>query len=319
MIQRIGELIGRHGTFLITSHERVDGDALGSELALYHLLRAAGKRASVYNQDETPENYRFLAGSDRIVHALPPPEDFEVVFIVDCSDLQRVGREAGRIAAIGRLINIDHHVSNGGFCEAALIDPGASSTGELICRLAAYMGWPLTPEVATALYTAILTDTGGFRYENTGRASLLAAAGLVECGADPQWISEHVYESNPPEKIRLMTAALPTLSFDRDGRVGSLVVTQQMIAAAGARSEHTEGFVDIPRTILGVEIAILYLELPDGMFKMSLRSKGHVDVERVARALGGGGHINAAACRLRGELPEIRKRVLAAIEASLAA
>lgn len=319
MIHRISELIGQCQTFLITSHERLDGDALGSELALCHLLKAAGKQATVYNQDATPANYRFLAGSDEIVHTLPPPETFAAAFVVDCSDLERVGREAERIGIIGRLINIDHHVSNGGFCEARLIDPQASSTGELICRLAAHMGWALTPEAATALYTAILTDTGGFRYESTGKACLLAAAELVGAGAKPQRISEQVYESNPPEKIRLMTATLPTLAFELDGRVASLVVTQQMIAAAGALSEHTEGFVDIPRTIQGVEISIFYLELPGGIFKLSFRSKGRIDVERVARALGGGGHVNAAACRLKGELPEIRRRVLATIGTSVTA
>jgi phosphoesterase RecJ-like protein len=318
MLNRISELIGRGRDFLITSHERLDGDALGSELALYHLLKAMGKQATVYNQDATPENYRFLPGSDTIVHVLPPLETFDAAFVLDCSDLPRVGRDAGRIATVRQLINIDHHVSNGGFCDATLIDPQASSTGELLFRLLLHMGLALTPEVATALYTAILTDTGGFRYENTGRASLLAAAELVGGGADPQWISEHVYEANPPAKIRLMTAVLPTLTFDRDGSVGSLVVTQRMLAAAGALSEHTEGFVDIPRTIQGVDISILYLELPGGIFKLSFRSKGHVNVESVARALGGGGHTNAAACRLQGELPEIRRRVLETIGASVA-
>jgi len=317
MLQRISALIARHRRFLITAHERLDGDALGSELALCQMLGRMGKEATVYNQDPTPENYLFLPGSERIVHELPPLESFDVAFVLDCSELERVGKESKRIGTVPLLVNIDHHISNGQFCEVALIDSQASSTGELIHRLAVHMGFAMIPEVATGLYAAILTDTGGFRYSNTRRGTLLAAADLVAGGAEPQRISENVYETNPPAKIRLLAATLPTLVLEMGGRVGSLTVTQQTLDAAGALPEHTEGFVDLPRTIRGVEISILYAELPDGRFKLSLRSKGTVDVERVARAFGGGGHINAAACRVEGELPEIRRRVLEVIGASL--
>jgi phosphoesterase RecJ-like protein len=316
MLQRISELIGQYRVFLITAHERLDGDAIGSELALYHMLIRMGKEVTVYNQDATPGNYLFLPSSDRIVHELASPESFEVAFVLDCSELERVGKEAARIGTIRHLVNIDHHVSNAGFCPTTLIDPQASSTGELICRLVSHMGLELDREMATGLYTAIITDTGGFRYGNTRRGTLLAAADLVTGGADPQWISENVYEMNPPAKIRLLAAVLPTLSIDEGGRVGSLTVTLQAIAAAGALPEHTEGFVDLPRSIRGVEISILFAELPDGRFKLSLRSKGNVNVERVARAFGGGGHINAAACRMEGDLAEIRRRVLETISAT---
>src|SRR5512138_16988 len=176
MLRRISELIARHRVFLIPAHERLDGDALGSELALFHILHSLGKEATIYNQDVTPESYRFLPGSDRIVHGLPPPESFDAAFILDCSELERIGKEHGRIASIPTLINIDHHVSNEGFCEAALVDPLASSTGEMICRLTAHMGLAVGKAAADCLYTAIMTDTGGFRYGNTGRGTLLAAA-----------------------------------------------------------------------------------------------------------------------------------------------
>jgi phosphoesterase RecJ-like protein len=172
--------------------------------------------------------------------------------------------------------------------------------------------------MATCLYTAILTDTGGFRYGNTRRATLLAAADLVGAGADPPWISENVYEADSPARIRLLAAILPTLVLEEGGRVGSLIVMQKALVDAGALPEHTEGFVDLPRTIRGVGISILYTELPDGSFKLSLRSKGGVNVERVAQIFGGGGHTNAAGCRMEGELPEIRRRVIEAIRASAA-
>jgi phosphoesterase RecJ-like protein len=318
MLRKISELIGRHRVFLISAHERLDGDALGSELALCRMLRSLGKEATIYNQDPTPGNFLFLPGSDGIVHQLPPLEPFEVAFILDCSELERVGRESARIGTIPNLVNIDHHVSNGGFCDVRLLDSQASSTGELIFRLVRDMGLAVTAEMATCLYTAILTDTGGFRYGNTRRGALLAAADLVAGGADPQWISENVFESDSPSRIRLLAAVLPTLTLEEGGRVGSLTVTQKALADTGALPEHSEGFVELPRSIRGVEISIVYAELPDGSFKLSLRSKGSVNVERVARAFGGGGHTNAAGCRVAGELSEIRRRVIEAIRTSAA-
>jgi len=318
MLRRISEQIGRHRVFLVTAHERPDGDALGSELALCQLLKGLGKEVVVYNQDRTPEKYLFLPGSGGIVHDLPPLGPFEVAFVLDCSELERVGRESARIGTVPNLVNIDHHISNGGFCDVRLIDPQASSTGELIFRLVRDMGLAATGEMATCLYTAILTDTGGFRYGNTRRGALLTAADLVAVGADPQWISENVYEADSPARIRLLAAILPTLTLEEGGRVGSLVVMQKALADAGALPEHTEGFVDLPRSIRGVKISILYAELPDGCFKLSLRSKGIVNVERVARAFGGGGHINAAGCRMEGKLSEIRRRVIEAIRTSAA-
>lgn len=316
MIPRIIDIISRNETFLITSHERPDGDALGSELALYHMLRAGGKTVVVYNQDQTPGDYRFLPGADVIVHELPPTESFDAAFILDCSELDRVGREAGRIRKIIQLVNIDHHVSNGGFCDVTLLDAGASSTGELIYRLAEAMALKLTPEVATNLYAAILTDTGGFCYGNTTRDALVIAGRLVETGARPQWISENIYENAPLVKIRLLTVVLESLALDLNGKVASMIVTRENIACAGALQEHTEGFVDLPRTIEGVEISILFNELETNYFKLSIRSKGRFDVERVAGKFGGGGHVNAAGCRIRGDIATVKRLVLDQIEAA---
>jgi phosphoesterase RecJ-like protein len=316
MIPRIIDIINNNRTFLITSHERPDGDALGSELALYHMLSARGKTAVVYNQDQTPAHYRFLPGAAVIVNELPPADFIDTAFILDCSDLERVGREAGRIGQIRQIVNIDHHVSNGGFCDVRLLDADASSTGELIYRLAEAMSLALTPEMATNLYAAILTDTGGFCYGNTSRDSLIIAGRLVEMGAHPQWISENIFENIPLVKLRLMAEALQTLTLDLNGKVGSIVVTQAALVRAGAQSEHTDGFEDLPRRIKGVEVSVLFNELERGHFKVSLRSKGRFNVERVAGRFGGGGHVNAAGCRIRGDLSEVRRMVLAEIGAS---
>lgn len=315
MIQKIIENIENNQNFLITAHVRLDGDALGSELGLYHLISNMGKTAVIYNQDPTPGNYRFLPGVDKVIHTLEAPERFDAVFVLDCSDLERVGNEALRIGAMKQIINIDHHISNDGFCTIKLIDSHASSTGELICRLIRQMGADLTKEMATNLYTAILTDTGGFRYGNTTKDALIMAGLMIEGGADPQWISQNVYENNPQSKIRLLSKVLQTLTFSENGTVGSLVVFQRDLNETGALPEHTDGFVDLPRTVEGTKISILYSEMSENLFKVSLRSKNHVDIERVARAFGGGGHINAAACRMEGNIETVKRRMLDEIRA----
>jgi bifunctional oligoribonuclease and PAP phosphatase NrnA len=317
MLDRIIETINRYRTFLLTSHIRLDGDALGSELALYHVLKNMGKDALIYNQDRTPDNYRFLPGSGAIVHELPDLQKYDVAVVLDCGDLERIGDKAAVVGRMERIVNIDHHVSNGGFCELTYVDHEASSTGELLYRLFARMAVVPTKDVADNLYAAIITDTGGFRYRHTGKETLLAAGALVGNGADPQWVSENVYENNPIEKILLLSKALESLSFDCNGRVASIVVSMKDLASTGALSEHIEGFVDIPRTVRGVEVSVLYLELAKNYYKLSLRSKGGIDVEKVARRFGGGGHANAAACKITGQLRTIKKRVTEAIGAVL--
>ncbi len=313
MLQKIADVIRDGRKFLITSHVRPDGDSIGAALALYHILVGMGKSAVICHQDETPYNYSFLPGSEWIVHDLPSMEDFDAAFVLDCSELDRVGDLAAGLGAIRTLINIDHHISNRRFCELAYIDEHASSTSELIFRLARQMQAKLNKDAANNLYAGILTDTGGFRYSNTGEASLQAAAGLVACGADPQWISENVYEKNPLSKIRLLALTLETLAIDMDGRVGSLVITQNTLDQAGATMEQSEGFVDIPRTIDGVVVSILYSEMKDEFFKVSLRSKERFNVAGIAEKFGGGGHINAAACRCRGDIAQVKQAVGAAV------
>ena len=317
MLHRIIETINRFHTFLITSHVRPDGDAIGSELAMHHILNNMGKKSLIYNEGKTPDNYYFLPGSGSIVHELPDLAEYDVVFVLDCSDLERIGDQAARIGGMKRIINIDHHISNGGFCELTYLDGEASSTGELLYRLMKEMRVVPTKDVANSLYAAIITDTGGFRYRSTSRETLCAAAGLVEAGADPQWLSENIYENNPREKISLLTKVLETMTFDLDGRVASMVVNRETLAAAGALSEHTEGFVDVPRTIRGVEVSIIYLELADDYYKLSLRSKGKTNVEQVARRLGGGGHTNAAACMVRGKLESVKRQVIDALGSAI--
>lgn len=314
MIKDIIKAINEGQSFLITSHVRLDGDALGSELALYLMLRDLGKKAVVYNQDSTPEHYRFLPASQNIVHELGAVKQYEAAFILDCSELSRIGDQTEKFGKIKKLINIDHHVSNGGFCEIKLIDAQASSTGELIFRLMKGMGITMTKDICTNLYAAILTDTGGFRYSNTHKDALRAAGELVEKGADPQWISENIYESDPPAKLKLLAKTLETLSLDMKMKAGSLVVTREMLQEAGASIDYTDGFVDIPRAVQGIEISVLYTQMASNGFKLSLRSKGQVNVEKLAKKFGGGGHVNAAACRIEGDIESIKFKIMQAIK-----
>ena len=314
MIKDIIAAIALGKRFLITAHVRLDGDALGSELALCRLLSDLGKEAVVCNQDATPGHYRFLPGAERIVHEPVHPELYDVGFVLDCSELERVGEIAADVARIPTLINIDHHVSNGGFCALRLLDPKASSTGELLYRLMREMRAVMTGDICTNLYAAILTDTGGFRYSSTRQETLKAAGDLLKGGADPQWISENIYESDPPAKLQLLARVLETLEMDLDLGIASMTVTEEHLRQTGASMEHTDGFIDIPRTVKGINIAMLYTQTGAKQFKLSLRSKGRVNVEKIARRFGGGGHINAAACRIEGDLETIKSRVLQAVK-----
>jgi len=314
MANKIIAAINEGKSFVITAHVRLDGDALGSELALYLMLIDMGKKAVIYNQDETPQQYRFLPGAQNIVNELGDTGQYDVGVVLDCSNLERVGEKSAQIEKIKTLINIDHHISNGGFCQLSMLDGQASSTGELLCRLMREMRCKMTKDICTNLYAAIITDTGGFRYSSTHQDTLRAAGDLVENGANPQWISENIYENDSPARLKLLAKVLETMSLDLENKVGSLLVTQEALRQTGASLDHSEGFIDIPRTVKGIDISVLYSQLKNKYFKISLRSKGQINVERVARKFGGGGHINAAACRIEGNIEEIKILILEAIK-----
>jgi phosphoesterase RecJ-like protein len=313
MINEIITAINEGQSFLITAHVRLDGDALGSELALYLMLREMGKNVVVYNQDHTPERYRFLPAAQNIVHDINNVEQYDVGIVLDCSELARVGDEAENIGKIKKLINIDHHVSNNGFCLLKMLDAQASSTGELLFRLMQEMRFKMSKDICTNLYAAIITDTGSFRYSSTTNETLFAAGNLVNNGADPQWIAENIYESDSPARLKLLAKALSTLSLDLESRVGSMVVTRQDLMETGAAWEHTEGFVDISRTVKGIEVSVLYTQRGEDSFKLSLRSKVKVNVEKVAKKFGGGGHVHAASCWMKGDIETIKSQIIEAV------
>lgn len=313
MISEIIKAINEGHNFLITAHVRLDGDALGSELAFYLLLKGMGKKVVVYNQDRTPERYQFLPAAHNITHSISDVEQYDTCIVLDCSDLTRAGEEAENIRKIKKLINIDHHVSNNGFCDLKMLDAKASSTGELVFRLMQKMRVKMSRDICTNLYTAIITDTGSFRYSSTTKETFLAAGTLVGEGANPQRIAENIYESDSPARLNLMARALSTLSLDLESKVGSMVVTQKDLMETGAAWEHTEGFVDIPRTVRGIEVSVLYTQRGEDHFKLSLRSKAKANVEKVAKRFGGGGHIHAASCWMKGDIESIKSQIIEAV------
>lgn len=312
-------LLGQHQRFLVLTHYRPDGDAVGSQLAVAILLTQLGKQVAAWNEDPLPAKYRFLPQSHLITRPPEAPQDFDVVVAVDTSTWQRLGTAAQRIGRRQALVNVDHHVSNDQFGDVNWVDPQAAATGLLVFELIRRGGFVLGSDIATSLYAAIATDTGNFTYANTTPAALRAAADLVEAGVNVGELCRHVYESYPLARLHLLQMTLADLTLADHNRIAYYWVTNEMLQRSGARREDTEGLIDYARSLEGVLVAVLFEELPEpNKFRMSLRSKHpKVDVNRIARHFGGGGHPEAAGARLSGTPQEIEAKVIAAISAAI--
>ena len=304
------EVIGGRHSFMVTSHARPDGDAIGSSLGMMHLLEGLGKKVWIAFADPIPVIYRTLPGVERIVRDLPERAPDAVVFL-ECDGIERTGYTPEAFAAMGPTfkINIDHHQSGIEFADFNWIDPSCAAVGGLVYDLAVASGAPITAAMATCLYTAVLTDTGSFTYPGTVASTFALAKDLVERGANANRIAQAVYFSNPPGKIRLLGAALRNLNVE--GRLAWAWIRLEDMAAAEATVEDSEGIVNYLIGIAGVESAVFLRELAGGCeYRLSLRSKQSVDVAKVAEAFGGGGHRNAAGCNLAGPLESARERIL---------
>ena len=296
----------------ILSHENPEGDAIGSSLGAYFALSALGKEVAVYNPDPLPSYLSFLPGSSKIQATIPPGLCFDVYLVLDCGDRERVGGLLEH--ARGRIINIDHHASNSQFGDLNWVDGGASSTGEMTYSLLFQeMGLPLGREAAISLYAAILTDTGSFRFSNTTPKSLLTAASLLEAGIAPDQIASQLYEQRSLDQLHVLGEMLSGIQVEEGGRIAWAVITQQMLSRGQISLEETEGFVNYPRSVGGVEVAAIFKEADLRRYRVSLRSKGSVDVGKVASNFSGGGHHNAAGCTVSGDLNEVKKKILGEI------
>ena len=306
--------------FLLTSHVNPDGDSIGSALGLARLLRGMGKGALIWFRDPVAGVYANVPGTDRIhVGEEAPvgyPERFDGIVALECPSLDRSGLHE-RLGDLG-VLNIDHHLGNQHYGQVNWVDSAAPSVGEMIYRLARSLNARVDSGTANVLYMTILTDTGGFRFSNATEAAFEASAQLVAEGAQPEQVSEWIYESRPLAGLRLLGEMLQTVEVHEDGRIATALLTAEMMERAGADPSDTEGLVDYPRTIAGVQAVALLRELPEGGTKVSLRSRGEADVERVARRHGGGGHKNAAGFTLEGEPGANRSEVVSALAEVLA-
>lgn len=292
---------------LITSHINPDGDAIGSMLALALALKKMDKDIVVYNRDGVPYQFDHLPGADMVVTSLHGENPFDSAIVLDCSELERVGKDFSSMVSTNKWINIDHHLTNEYFAHISLIDKDACSTGYLVYEVIKALPVEMDKEIADNIYTTIIVDTGSFRYSNATKDAFVAAGELVSLGVSPWEISNKVYENQPLGRVKLLSLVLNSLEVSENGKVASLVVTQEMMSTTGTGHEETDGFVNYARSIEGVEVAFLVREISSEEYKISYRSKGLVNVATVAQSFGGGGHRNAAGCVIRGTLKEARK------------
>lgn len=316
--EQIGEVISRHSSFVILSHVRPDGDAIGSQLALAFSLEAAGKTVRVLNEDGLPDNLAFLPGSERV--ELPPDEplDVEVAIALDTATRPRLGDRCLNAASKAEVwVNIDHHKSNPAYGDLNHIDASSPATGQIIYRLISALGLPLPAESRDAIYVAVSTDTGSFQYPSTTAETYEMAADLIRRGLDVGTINSLTYDNHPFRRVELMRALLNTLELVSGGRVAHWELTMATRELLGLKPEDSEGLIDIIRAIQGVVVAIFFEELPDGKVRVSMRSKDpRIDACLICSKFGGGGHALAAGIRMGGTLAEAKRAVLAEVDAA---
>ncbi len=300
--------IRKRETFLITTHVNPEGDAIGSSLALALALSSIGKKVEVITQDPVPKGLKFLPSSDTIKQAKSIDRRFDAVITVDCGDLERVGFLKIDNIPGDILINIDHHVTNKGFGAVNFVEDAVASA-QLIYDIMKRLNISLTPDIATCIYTAIMTETGSFRYSNTTSETFKIAQEMVSAGAMPWNIAEQIFNRNNIGRIKLLGLILESLDRSDDGKISWITVREQMYRETGTSKEDVEDFINFPRSIEGVEVAILFRESNQG-WKISLRSNGKVDVSNMALEFGGGGHSMAAGFFIQGGHEEVKKRVV---------
>lgn len=305
MLREVLQHIERRNRFLLTSHARPDGDAIGSALACCEVLRQLGKDADVVLHDPVPRIYQPLPFADRVVQADRVNGNYEAAIILECDSIQRTRLEGLENQF---LISIDHHLSGRPFAHVNWIDPDAAATAELVYRLAREAGVKLTPEIATCLYTALMTDTGSFMFRGTNEHTFTLARELVLAGADPAQCARNIYFAHSTAKMRLLGAALSNLH--REGPLAWIWVTREQMERSHAKEEDCEGIVNYALSIGDVEIAAFFRETPDGRYRVSLRSKGKLNVAEIAEHFGGGGHQCASGCSMDGPLSIAVARML---------
>ena len=307
---------GRH--FLITTHVNPDGDGIGSEIALYHYLKSIGKKPSIVNCSSMPDNFRYLTTNQEVQELNEDDstavfKDYDAAFVLDIGNYARL-KEVGQLIEFHKVptICIDHHPKEDDKFDHYFLDSGASATGELIYDLLTGLDAELTLTVANAIYSAIMADTGSFRFSNTTEKTHRIAAEMLKLGVNPESVWGYIYGDLPPERVSLQVEVLSKIQYDLDGKLAWVIVSKKMLERAGATSKNLEGFADYIRNIRGVKASVVILELGDDLTKLSFRSKGDFDSNLFAKQLGGGGHKYASGARVTRGYKEVIPEMLKA-------
>ena len=310
----IGRAIQTSQNIAILTHVRPDGDAIGSQLALLLSLQKLGKTVTAWNEDGVPESFAFLAGSELIVKPPAGPMDFDLVFALDTATKNRLGTAIKAVGSYKTLINIDHHASNPSYGDVNYLDITAPATGQIIYDLLQDQGLPFSTVIADALFVAISTDTGSFRYQNTTARTFEIAGHLIEAGVDIATVSNRVYESYPKRRVLLLGRLLNEVTFHLDDRIATLTLNEETKQALGIDPADIDGLIDVIRSVDTVVVAIFFEEVEDQRVRISVRSKDpKVDANRICSTWGGGGHQLAAGARIRGTLEEVRAKVISQV------
>ncbi|HWW82627.1 MAG TPA: bifunctional oligoribonuclease/PAP phosphatase NrnA [Vicinamibacterales bacterium] len=303
-VQPIVDAISVRRRFVLSSHSRPDGDSIGSQLALAYALRALGKEVEVVNADPAPGPLMTFPGAPDIRIAANVGDDFDAAIILECSDLARTG-----VTGLDQffVINIDHHPGNSGYGQLRWFDPSAAACGEMVFELVRALGAPLTLEVATHIYLAILTDTGSFHYSSISPRTFDICRQVLEAGVNPVTVARSVYDSNNMGRLKLFGAVLSAMQLDSNGRIAIVYLDHEMARAAGGTYEDTEGLINLPLTVKEIQAVVFFKQIEGEQFRVSMRSKGEIDIGAVAKEFAGGGHKNAAGCSVTGAIDALQK------------
>ena len=314
VLQQIrGELLQAQ-RFLITSHLKPDGDSIGSQMAMAYALRALGKDVRLVNCDQAQPALLAFPGVPDIEIANRVEGDYDLVLVMECSDLARTGVEG---LDRYRIVNIDHHPGNAMYGAVNWFDGGAAACAEMVFDVIASLGVPLSREIATHIYAAILTDTGSFHYSSISPRTFDICRQLLEAGADPVSIARNVFDSNNIGRLRLFGAVLGSVELDPSGQLAAIYLDKAMARAAGGTYDDTEGLINLPLTVKEILAVVFFKEADGNQYRISLRSKGPIDVCAVAKEFGGGGHKNASGCTVTGNLAEVRQQVMPLVQAAI--
>jgi len=314
-LQQIVDTIRSRHRFVISSHARPDGDSIGSQLAAAYALRDLGKVVTIVNADRAPQPIMQFPGVGSITIADRVEGEYDAAIIMECGDLARTG-----VAGLDRslVINIDHHPGNTGYGQINWFDPAAAACGEMVFDLVQALGVPLTVEIATHIYLAILTDTGSFHYSSISTRTFDICRATLEAGVDPVAVARNVYDSNNMGRLKLFGAVLSAMQLDPTGRIAIVYLDHEMARAAGGTYDDTEGLINLPLTVKEIQAVVFFKQMEGEEYRVSMRSKGEIDIGAVAKEFSGGGHKNAAGCTVKGGIDALQKMFVEKIEDAIA-